>query len=113
MRICPWIGHRSGGLHRRFSSRLAAKKKVRLASPAKFDKCYQESLNASAPPGQSGHHLPGVTLHGALNFDRRRPAAVIRSRTTSTAFPSATITMRSTAASPPPTSLANALRLTP
>jgi hypothetical protein len=36
-------------------SALAAKKKVPLASPAKFDKCYQDSIKASSPPGQSGH----------------------------------------------------------
>lgn len=39
-------------------SALAAKKKATTraaATPAQYDKCYQESLKASAPPGQSGH----------------------------------------------------------
>jgi hypothetical protein len=34
-------------------SAVAAKKKV--ATPAQFQKCYDESVKASAPPGQSGH----------------------------------------------------------
>ena len=35
-------------------SALAAKKKA-AATPARYDKCYEEAIKASAPPGQSGH----------------------------------------------------------
>lgn len=37
-------------------SALAAKKKAAsVATPAKYDKCYQEAVKAGALPGQSGH----------------------------------------------------------
>jgi hypothetical protein len=35
---------------------LAAKKKTRsAATPAQYDKCYQEAVKSGALPGQSGH----------------------------------------------------------
>ena len=36
-------------------SALAAKKKSAPATPARYEKCYDEAIKASAPPGQSGH----------------------------------------------------------
>jgi hypothetical protein len=36
-------------------SALAAKKKAAAVTPARYDKCYEEAIKASAPAGQSGH----------------------------------------------------------